>query len=104
MLRWAADMVVGWKACTKKLSAVSFPSDQKPRSRERGFFVWCDAHLDTAARPRSRIDGSSVLGEIRIHSFVPISARPRRVEDPLVIKTCNRVVTAISFSCVTFFC
>ena len=23
MLRWAADTVVGWKACTKKLSAIS---------------------------------------------------------------------------------
>jgi hypothetical protein len=39
VLRWAAvGTVVAWKACTKKLAAVSFQLDQRPRLRERGFF------------------------------------------------------------------
>jgi hypothetical protein len=39
VLRWAADMAVGWKGCTKRLSAISCQLDQRPRSRERGFFA-----------------------------------------------------------------
>ena len=39
MLRWAADTAAVWKGCTKKLSAISFQLDQRPRSRERGFFL-----------------------------------------------------------------
>jgi hypothetical protein len=30
VLRWAADMAVGGKGCTKKLSAISFQLDQTP--------------------------------------------------------------------------
>jgi hypothetical protein len=42
VLRWAADMVVGWKACTKKLSAVSYQPSAfswiKGPARESGAF------------------------------------------------------------------
>ena len=42
MLRWvAAAMVAGWKACTKKLSAISCQLSARSKAPlvERGFFV-----------------------------------------------------------------
>jgi hypothetical protein len=54
VLRWAADTAAGWKACTKKLSAIScqLELDQKPRSRERGFLS-CARNARVGPRPNN---------------------------------------------------
>ena len=45
----AADTAAAWTACTKKLSAISFQLNQKPRSQEWGFFC---VQLITLVIPR----------------------------------------------------
>jgi hypothetical protein len=60
VLQWAADMAVGWKGCTKKLSAVSYQLSAfswiKGPARESGAFLFVPKL--TWGRPPSAVQPS----------------------------------------------
>ena len=63
MLQWAADMAAGWKACTKKLSALSRQlsvGSKAPLVRAGPFYYGRCLRGDSRARPGSSCSSANI--------------------------------------------
>ena len=61
MLRWAADTAVGWKGCTKKLSAISRQLSVRSKAllARAGLFLLCRGKFAHIGKPPDFIGSDS---------------------------------------------